>query len=77
MIQQIYLNGYYLKYDDGETNAIYGINYLRYDLNAQESKVFMDEARNTGQAQFEDHYDRQFTMIYNNDGTFTLLIRDY
>ena len=77
MIQQTYLNGYYLKYEDSETGINYGLDYLRNKLQPPESVVFFNQARASGQAQFEDDYDRQFTLIYNNDGTFTLLKRDY
>ena len=77
MIQQTYLNGYYLKYEDSETGINYGLDYLRYKLQPAESVVFFNQARAAGQAQFEDDYDRQFTLMYNSDGTFTLLKRDY
>ena len=76
MIQKQYFAGQYVKYDDQEENINYGINYLSYDLSPEESKVFFDEAKIKGQAQFEDHYHRNFTLIYNSDYTYTLLSRD-
>jgi len=76
MIQKQYFAGQYVKYDDQEENINYGINYLSYDLSPEESKVFFNEAKTKGQAQFEDHYHRNFTLIYNNDYTYTLLSRD-
>jgi len=76
MTQKIYIGGYYVKYDDQERNVSYGVYYLQYDLNSEERRVFLDEARNKGQAEFEDHAGRNFTLMYNNDGTYTLISRD-
>lgn len=76
MIQKKYLCGQYVKYDDQEKNISYGINHLISNLSPEETKVFFDEARTKGQAQFEDHYSRNFTLMYNNDNTYTLINRD-
>jgi len=76
MVQKIYIGGYYVKYDDQERNISYGVYYLQYDLNAEELRVFLDQARSKGQAEFEDRAGRNFTLMYNNDGTYTLLSRD-
>lgn len=76
MIQKQYFAGQYVKYDDQEKNISYGINYLSYDLSPEEVKVFFNEAKIKGQAQFEDHYNRNFTLMYNSDYTYTLISRD-
>lgn len=53
-----------------------GIRYLSTDLQYKEAKTLFDAARLTGSAEFEDDYDRDWTLIYNRgDATYTLLKR--
>jgi len=54
-----------------------GIDYLRYDLDYSEAKVFFNQARIYGRANFEDDDDRQYVLIYNSDGSYTLKKRGY
>ena len=56
-----------------EKNAYEGITHLRNDLDYNEARVFFDQARSRGSAQFEDDEDRQFTIIYQN--SLYILIR--
>ena len=78
MIQEIWINYYRIKYEDQETDISYAIDYLRDDLKIDEAKVFFEQAKATGQAQFEDDDDRQFTLQYNSgDNYYTLIKRDY
>ena len=78
MIQEIWINYYKLKYEDQETDISYGVQYLQYDLMPEESKVFFEQAKTNKQAQFEDDYERQFTLTYDyGDNSFTLIKRDY
>lgn len=71
MAQKITVYGFAVVY---EQNAYDGIKYLRDDLDFGEARVFFDQARSRGQAQFEDDEDRQYTLIYQN-GVFTLVRR--
>lgn len=64
--------GYKVKYEE---NAKMGIRYLAEDLDRKEAQVFFDQARLKGEAPFEDDQERQFTLIYNRDRTFTLIRR--
>lgn len=57
-----------------EQNAIEGIRYLRDDLDFNEARVFFDQARTKGSAQFEDDQDRQYTLFYKG-GSYTLVRR--
>lgn len=57
-----------------EQNAIEGIRYLRDDLDFEEARIFFDQARLKGFAQFEDDEDRQYTLLYK-EGSYTLLRR--
>ena len=78
MIQEVWINYYRLKYEDQEIDISYGVQYLQYDLSLEESKVFFEQAKRNKQAQFEDDYERQFTLIYDyGDNSFTLIKRDY
>jgi len=57
-----------------EENVSAGIRYLRDDLDYQEARVFFDQARQRGSAQFEDDTDRQYTLFYKN-GIYNLVLR--
>ncbi len=57
-----------------EENAKEGIRYLREDLDFDEARVFFDQARLRGSAQFEDDQDRPYTLIYQN-GVYVLTKR--
>lgn len=57
-----------------EKNAIEGIRYLRDDLDFEEARVFFDQARTKGFAEFEDDEDRQYTLFYKG-GSYTLARR--
>lgn len=53
-----------------------GVRYLRDDLQYRETKTLFDAARINGTAEFEDDYDRDWTILYNyGKGTYTLLRR--
>ena len=68
-MEEISIRGARVKY---EKNAKNGINHLLYDLDAPESKVFFDQARDKKRAEFEDDTEGQYTLSYNSDRTYTL-----
>lgn len=68
-MKQISVHGYQTKYDDADYN---GIRYLLQDLQYEEAKVFFEQARLQRSAQFEDDFEGQYTLEYNQDGTYTL-----
>ena len=55
-----------------QKNAKPGINYLQHDLDSNESKVFFDQAKIKGKADFEDDRDGQFTLDYQNNKYFLI-----
>lgn len=57
-----------------ESNAQSGVDHLRDDLSFSEARVFFDQARMRGSAEFEDDEDRQYTLLYQG-GTYTLIRR--
>jgi len=71
-MKEIYIHGFKVKYED---NAKEGIDYLLYDLDREEAKVFFEQAHLRGYSQFEDDREGQYTLSYNNDGTYTLIRR--
>lgn len=66
------IRGFRVKYEEGEQA---GVNYLLHDLDPHESKVFFNEAKRSKYAEFEDDREGQYTLSYNQDGTFTLMRR--
>ncbi len=71
-MKEIYIHGLKVKYED---NAKEGVDYLIYDLDREEAKVFFEQARLRGYSQFEDDREGQYTLSYNQDGTYTLIRR--
>lgn len=71
MIQKTIIHGFSVSYEE---NATGGIGHLRDDLDYNEAKVFFDQARARGSAQFEDDEERQYTLLYQN-GAYALLRR--
>ncbi len=59
MIKKTNIYGFYITYEE----SVYdGIRYLRDDLDFEEARVFFDQARQRGYANFEDNQDRQYTL---------------
>jgi len=73
-MNETYVHGFKVKYED---NAHNGLVYLRDHLDLKEAKVFFDQARIKKSAQFEDEYDKNYTLVYNPDRTYTLIRRSY
>lgn len=71
-MREINIRGFRVKYEEGEQA---GINYLLYDLDPHESRVFFNEARRNKYAEFEDDREGQYTLSYNQEGTYTLMRR--
>jgi len=71
-MKEVKIHGFKVKYED---NAKAGIDYLRYDLDSEEARVFFNQAKLKKYAKFEDDDDRQFTLSYSSDGTYTLIRR--
>lgn len=72
-MKEIFIHGFKVKFEE---DVRWGVNYLLYDLDYEESRVFFDQAKLRGFAKFEDDQDRQYTLIYNSDGSYTLIKRD-
>ena len=61
------IRGYTVFYDD---SAAKGIEHLAYVLSIEESDSMFSSVRSTGKLKFEDRLGRNYTLIYNFDGTF-------
>jgi len=66
------IHGFWVTFDEELRD---GVRYLRDDLQYKEAKTLFDAARLNGSAEFEDDYDRDWTLVYNRDGTYTLIRR--
>ncbi len=62
------IHGFHVIYEDHDYP---GIRYLRDDLDQREAKVFFDQARQRGSAQFESDGELNFTLAYH-DGEYAL-----
>ncbi len=56
------INGHIVSHDESVSE---GVRYLMYRIDAQESKVFFDEAYNHGSAVFEDHMGYKYKLIHH------------
>ena len=67
------IHGAWIIFDEEMQDAI---RYLRSDLQRDEAMTLFDAARFKGSAEFEDDYDRDWSLVYNRgDNTFTLFRR--
>ena len=65
-------NVYYENYEDVKE----GLNYLGYDLDANEAKTLFDAAKVDGLAEFQDEYARNFSLLYDTSwGSYTITKR--
>ena len=72
-IQREQVHGFWLIFEEDLRD---GARYLREDLQYQEAKSLFDAARLNGSSEFEDDYDRDWTLVYNRgEGNYTLLRR--
>lgn len=71
MPEKTYIHGFTVTF---EQNTLEGVRYLRDDLDFNEAKVFFEQAKRNGTAQFEDDQDRQYTLFYKG-GSYTLVRR--
>ncbi|MFH0987353.1 MAG: hypothetical protein V1841_00450 [Patescibacteria group bacterium] len=69
------IHGFFVEFDPTEKEIIYAGRYLRDDLQLTEAKTFFDAARLNGSADFEDDYDRDWTIIYNRGTNVYNLVR--
>ncbi len=72
MIQKTTIHGFDVSYEE---NAEEGMKYLRDHLDINESKVFFDEAKKKGSAEFEDDDDRQFTLVFQKEDDYVIVRR--
>ena len=56
------INGHTVEHDESVRQGIY---YLMRQLDAQEQKVFFDQAYNQGSALFEDHMGYKYKLIHH------------
>jgi hypothetical protein len=62
MEKKVIINGHTVSYDELLHAGIY---YLVHELDAEEQKVFFDQAYNHGHAIFEDHMGYKFNLVHH------------
>jgi hypothetical protein len=68
------VHGYWVLFEEELRNAI---DFLKNDLQQEEAKTIFSAAKLNGFAEFEDHMDRNWTMVYNKqDFNYTLVKRN-
>lgn len=61
----------------GEDDAEKGLYYLDYEIDPEEARVFFQQAKLHGQAEFEDRHNRQFTLEYDHGaGSYRVIGRE-
>ena len=67
------VHGFLVQYEEELRD---GIRHLSIDLQYSEAKTLFDAARLRGSAEFEDDFDRDWSLVYNRGaGTYTLIRR--
>ncbi|PIS42515.1 MAG: hypothetical protein COT24_03025 [Candidatus Kerfeldbacteria bacterium CG08_land_8_20_14_0_20_40_16] len=56
----------------GGSSALDGIDYLDHRLDYKEVEVFFDQAKRHGSVQFEDDKGRNYTIVRNQNATYTI-----
>jgi hypothetical protein len=72
MTTTVVVHGHNVTYEE---NAHGGMRYLRDDLSSTEAQVLFSQAKEHQSAQFEDDQDREFTLIHNSGGGYTVVRR--
>jgi len=67
-MKETHIDGHKVLYEE---NAWGGMDYLMMHLDAQESKVFFDQARSKGHIKFEDAVNKHYTLSHSN-GVYTI-----
>ncbi|MFA6253040.1 MAG: hypothetical protein WCV69_02115 [Patescibacteria group bacterium] len=53
-----------------EEDAKDGVNYLEYNIQIEECRVFFEQAKAKGSAPFEDGKGHNYTLLYKKDDTY-------
>ena len=70
MLHKQDVHGYQVYFED---DAKHGVEYLDHRIDYREAKVFFEEAKNRGAAEFEDSENRDFTLTHTRgQGNYTV-----
>ncbi len=59
-----------------EEDAKEGLNYLDNDIQADEAKVFFDQAKSKSSVYFEDEEGHNYALLYKKDNTYWVYKRE-
>jgi len=65
MEQKTVIWGHTVSYEESVSHGMY---FLSRQINAEEAKVFFDEAYNRGHAVFQDHAGYKFKLVHESGG---------
>ena len=66
---EIDLHGHSLMHDD---NDHHGYEYLAHKIGADESKMFFQQAKEHGSAEFKTNLNKDYILTHNSNGTYTV-----
>lgn len=66
------LHGHPVVHDDDDHH---GYDYLAHKIQPEEAKVLFTYAKEHGEAQFETHDNKNYSLNHNSDGTYTIIKR--
>jgi hypothetical protein len=74
----IQVHGHHVEYDPHDPSHIYhkdGLSHLEHNLDKDEAEVLFRQAREHGSAEFETRLGKNYTVVRNPNGTFTIAKR--
>jgi len=66
---RIELHGHQVEHDEGDHH---GYDYLAHKIQAEEAEVLFHHAKAHGSAQFETQTGKNYSVVHNDNGTFTI-----
>jgi hypothetical protein len=69
---RVELHGHQVEHDEHDHH---GYDYLAHKIDAEEAKVLFSYAKEHGTAQFETHDNKNYSVVHNSNGTFTIMKR--
>jgi hypothetical protein len=74
----IQVHGHHVEYDPHDPNHMDhhdGLDHLTHRIDKDEAEVLFRQAKEHGSAQFETQLGKNYTVVHNPNGTFTVAKR--
>jgi len=66
------IHGHSVTYEDDNRS---GYEYLSQKIQYKEAEIIFDYAKDHGSAEFETHDSKNYSLVHNHDGTYTIVKR--